>query len=92
MKPEGALFRLRFHMKNHDTDKMSDSLKQAQEMAMAALKKQEPALPYIQSDGDCPEGNPVWDYSCPECSYNFDDNFYDYCPKCGQAIDWRFKR
>lgn len=30
-------------------------------------------------------------YRCPSCASPYDvdyDGQYDYCPKCGQAIDW----
>lgn len=29
-------------------------------------------------------------YDCPNCekSYEMDYEKYDYCPNCGQAIDW----
>jgi transcription initiation factor IIE alpha subunit len=31
-------------------------------------------------------------YECPSCASPYDvdyDGQYDYCPKCGQLIDWR---
>jgi hypothetical protein len=30
-------------------------------------------------------------YECPSCASSYDidyDGQFDYCPKCGQAIDW----
>ena len=61
------------------------------EILLMALEKQVPGTPDRFSDGYCPDGNPVWDYLCPRCGYNFEENETNYCPKCGQAIDWRIK-
>ena len=64
---------------------------EAIDVAINALEKQIPKKPYIQQDdrnNDCLE--------CPSCDsfigYEYDcrDEHYqiDYCPNCGQAIDW----
>ena len=58
-------------------------------MAISALEKQIPKKPKVPFD--------TW--VCPECGRDVEyqaklgDNIlfhgqYDYCPKCGQAIDW----
>ena len=55
-----------------------------------AMEKQIPKSPTIEGDGYCPDGNLVYDtWYCPNCdkSYEIDYDEYDYCPKCGQAID-----
>lgn len=55
-----------------------------------AMEKQKANEPYIWGDG-CSDGYPVYDmYDCPGCgkSYEIDGEKYDYCPNCGQAIDW----
>lgn len=55
-----------------------------------AREKQIPQTPCIEGDGYCPEGNLVYDtWICPNCEehYEIDYDDYDYCPKCGQAID-----
>lgn len=59
------------------------------EIIQMAVDKQVPNMPIMESDGYCPDGYPAWDYYCPRCNYNFEDNEPDYCPNCGQAIDWR---
>ena len=55
-----------------------------------AKEKQIPKTPCIEGDGYCPEGHLVYDtWICPNCEehYEVDYDEYDYCPKCGQAID-----
>lgn len=55
-----------------------------------AREKQIQKTPCIEGDGYCPEGNLVYDtWICPNCEehYEIDYDDYDYCPKCGQAID-----
>jgi rubredoxin len=59
-------------------------------LAIDALEKQIPTTPSIEGDGYCPEGHLVYDtWICPNCEayYEIDYDDYDYCPKCGQAID-----
>lgn len=55
-----------------------------------AREKQIPTTPSIEGDGYCPEGHLVYDtWICPNCEayYEIDYDDYDYCPKCGQAIN-----
>ena len=55
-----------------------------------AREKRTPKTPCIEGDGYDPEGNPVYDtWYCPNCDkdYEIDYHDYDYCPKCGQAIN-----
>ncbi len=56
-----------------------------------AMEKQRAKTPYIWGDGYS-GGEPVFDmYECPYCGqdYEIDGEKYDFCPNCGQAIDWR---
>ncbi len=56
-----------------------------------AKKKRIPERPNIWGDGHDDEGEPIYDmYDCPSCgkSYEIDYDKSDYCPNCGQAIDW----
>ena len=73
------------------SDKAAKRVVEARDMAINALEKQIPKKPYIQQDdrnNDCLE--------CPSCDsfigYEYDcrDEHYqiNYCPCCGQAIDW----
>lgn len=67
--------------------------KEALKIAIKSLEKQIPKKPDIEGDGYCPEGNLVYDtWICPNCGthYEIDYDNYDYCPKCGQAIDKSF--
>ncbi len=55
-----------------------------------AKEKRIPKMPYTWGDGYS-NGDPVYDmYECPNCGeeYEIDGGKYDFCPKCGQAIDW----
>ncbi len=59
--------------------------------AIEALEKQLPKKPTYEGDGYAPDGTFVYDtWECPNCGeyYEVDYDDYDYCPKCGQRIDW----
>ncbi len=57
------------------------------DMAIKSLEKQIPKKPEKSYDGYF-DGNPVYDYFCPCCHRNFEDNMPTFCEDCGQAIDW----
>ena len=52
----------------------------AMDMAIAALKKQEPAAPLPEND----YGNG----KCPSCGAVFLDKSTNFCGNCGQALKW----
>ena len=59
-------------------------------MGIKALKKQIPKKPNLEGDGYW-NGQLVYDtWICPCCEkgYEVDYEEYDYCPNCGQKIDW----
>ena len=61
------------------------------ELVIQALEKQIPKKPTYEGDGYAPDGTFVWDeWICPCCGsrYEVDYDDYDYCPNCGQKIDW----
>ena len=61
------------------------------EMIVQALEKQIPKKQTYEGDGYAPDGTFVWDeWLCPCCGkrYEVDYDDYDYCPNCGQKIDW----
>ena len=61
------------------------------EMIVQALEKQIPKKPTYEGDGYAPDGTFVWDeWICPCCGsrYEVDYDDYDYCPNCGQKLDW----
>ena len=56
----------------------------------AIVKKKITKKPYFESDGYA-DGYPVYDtWVCPNCGedYEIEYDHYDYCPHCGQKIDW----
>lgn len=60
-------------------------------IAIQALGKQIPKKPTYEGDGYAPDGKFVLDeWICPCCEtrYEVDYDDYDYCPNCGQKIDW----
>ena len=60
-------------------------------IAIQALGKQIPKKPIYEGDGYAPDGTFVFDiWICPSCCkrYEVDYDDYDYCPNCGQKLDW----
>ena len=54
------------------------------------VEKEIPKKPYFKFGGFA-DGYPVYDtWICPNCCENYETEVdkYDYCPKCGQRIDW----
>ena len=61
------------------------------ELIINALEKQIPKKPTYEGDGYAPDGTFVLDeWICPCCEkrYEVDYDDYDFCPNCGQKIDW----
>ena len=55
-----------------------------------ALGKQIPQAPHYEGDGYS-DGEIVYDtWICPSCEESFEIDYenHDYCPYCGQRIDW----
>ena len=64
------------------------SFENAYGMAIQALEKQIPKKPIYEGDGYSPDGTFVFDIRiCPSCCKRYEVD-YDYCPNCGQKIDW----
>lgn len=62
-------------------------LQESVDMAIKALEKQVAKKPSFEGDGYDPDGNLVYDtWICPCCEKHYEE--YDYCPSCGQRIDW----
>ncbi len=59
-------------------------------LAIHALEKQTPKKPTYDGDGYAPDGTFVWDeWLCPCCGERYEVDYdYDYCPNCGQRLDW----
>lgn len=59
-------------------------------MAVKALEKQIPKIPDVYGDGYA-DGELVYDtWECPSCgeTYEIEGEQHEYCPHCGQKIDW----
>lgn len=59
-------------------------------VSIKALEKRIPMEPDYEGDGYA-DGELVYDtWICPNCGrhYEVDYDDYEYCPQCGQAIDW----
>lgn len=97
MTPKEAIEELKADKKLYETeichanDGTPDGyLLQALDMAIEALEKQIPKKPDYEADGYDNKGELIYDtWICPNCEkrYEVDYDHYDYCPKCGQAID-----
>ncbi|MCU6725754.1 Uncharacterised protein [uncultured Clostridium sp.] len=62
-----------------------------EQKAMEALAKQTPKKPTLEGDGYAPDGSLVLDeWLCPRCKFRYELDYeeHNYCPNCGQAIDW----
>lgn len=67
------------------------SVRNALIIAQKCVDKQIGQKPTYEGDGYAPDGSFVWDeWLCPCCNsrYEVDYDDYDYCPNCGQKIDW----
>lgn len=74
-----------------DNDSVGELHKQTYDVAIDALEKQIPKKPDYEADGYDNNGELIYDtWICPNCEkrYEVDCDSYDYCPNCGQAIDW----
>ena len=64
----------------------------ARELAISALEKQIPKKPDYEADGYGDDGELLYDTAhCPHCKRAFEvyyDNDKEFCPDCGQALDW----
>lgn len=91
MKAEEALKRLK-ELTLADAELKDDGYDiQVLEFAVESVKKQIPKEPTFDGDGYAPDGTFVWDeWLCPHCGtrYEVDYDQYDFCPNCGQSIDW----
>lgn len=61
------------------------------EEVRTAVEKQKAKKPAYDGDGYAPDGTFVWDeWICPNCGHRYEIDYeeHDYCPYCGQRIDW----
>ena len=82
-----------------DFDRAINALKENQEHkklgtleeVRESVEKQREKKPTYDGDGYAPDGTFIWDeWICPHCrsKYEVDYDDYNYCPNCGQHIDW----
>lgn len=74
----------------HDTRKCGIELCEAVDTAIEALEKQTPKPMDLEGDGYA-DGVMIYDtWICPRCGkhYELEYDDYDFCPNCGQALDW----
>lgn len=88
------------HRSNLDNEQCNNCVECAKEHEQLARwleelkvykEKATPEKPTYEGDGYAPDGTFVWDtWLCPGCgaSYEVDVDKYDYCPRCGQKIEW----
>lgn len=92
MTESEAIIEVRFNMSKIGlNNKTAERVSEAKNMAIQALEKQIPKSPDYEGDGYS-NGELVYDtWVCPCCgqTYEVDYDDYEYCPKCGQHIDWR---
>lgn len=72
---------------------ISQNKSKALYVAIQALEKQIPQSPTYEGDGYA-DGVLVYDtWICPCCDHHYEVDYddYDYCPNCGQRIDWSNK-
>ena len=61
--------------------------RKAVEEAIKALEKHVPKKPHKIHDMNV-NGHPYYESVCNDCGYVLDEFKDDFCPNCGQAIDW----
>lgn len=61
------------------------------ESVLSSSLKEEKLAPITYGDGYAPDGSEIIDmWECPGCEsvFEIESEHYDYCPRCGQHIDW----
>lgn len=60
------------------------------DVAIECIEKQIPKKPILEADGYADDELVYDTWICPNCdkSYEVDYDSYNFCPNCGQAIDW----
>ncbi len=69
----------------------SGVINEALNMVEGAVGKQIPKKPDYEGDGFDEDGYLIYDtWICPNCGkhYEVDYDDYDFCPECGQTLDW----
>ena len=75
----------------HDYAQLLSYVNSALNLAISALEKQIPKKPDLEGDGYDDNGELIYDtWICPCCGKYYELYYeeYEFCPQCGQAIDW----
>lgn len=75
----------------HDYAQLLSYVNSALNLAISALEKQIPKKPDLEGDGYDDNGELIYDtWICPCCGKYYEVYYeeYEFCPQCGQAIDW----
>lgn len=89
MTPERAIEILNPEHREHYQS--IEPVNEACRMGMKALEKQIPKKPDYEGDGYDENCELIYDtWICPNCDnhYEVDYDECDFCPNCGQALDW----
>ena len=78
------------HREHYDS---IETVNEACEIGRQAIFKQIKERPYYEADGYDENGELIYDMAkCPVCGHEFEYNINDwgsdYCPDCGQALNW----
>lgn len=90
MKTQEAIKNLEYLISGDCTDNQMGFVEEIT-MAIEAIKKQIPQQPNYEGDGYDDSGNILYDtWICPNCEdrYELDYEIHQFCPVCGQRIDW----
>lgn len=66
-------------------DELDSKRETARKELQGLVDKATPKKPDFWGDG---YGDEYWNCPCCGASFETDYDKYDYCPECGQAIDW----
>ena len=84
MEIKEGIIRLKRLFSNYELDLPNTDSLEILDMAIQALEKQIPKKPADQHG--------VWlNKRCPSCDYvisRSEEGIFNYCKKCGQALDW----
>ena len=76
-------------------DPSDEMVNESREIVRKAIGKLIPRKPTYEGDGYGDDGNLIYDTAyCPICNHSFEYGINDwesnYCPNCGQALDWEW--
>ena len=80
-----------FRKCSNDSERFTQDERTAFLQGIAAIEKQKAKVPEYEGDGYDKDGNLIYDKAyCPYCRREFELDYdeSDFCPMCGQALDW----